>query len=122
MKSCTTGAVRIAIVQSIRGEVREFAAAVGFESSVEVLLEKIEDHFEKKWMADGLQQDFYKIMQGKNKKVRQFSGRLEAQFKWLKEKVPGRYDSNILKEILSQNALTLEGLNPVLLQTGRDHI
>ena len=37
-------------------------------------------------------------MQGKNEKVRQFAGRLEAQFKWLKEKVPGRYDSNILKE------------------------
>ena len=38
-KSCTTGAVRIAIMQSVRGEVREFAAAVGFEASVEVLLE-----------------------------------------------------------------------------------
>ena len=92
------GAVRIAIVQSIRGEVREFAAAVGFKASVEVLLEKIEDHFREKWMADGLQQDFYKITQGKNEKVRQFAGRLETQFKWLQEKVPGRYDSNILKE------------------------
>ena len=39
LKSCTVGAVRIAIVQSVRGEVREFAAVVGFEASVEVLLE-----------------------------------------------------------------------------------
>ena len=31
LKSCTVGAVRIAIIQSVRGEVREFAAAVGFE-------------------------------------------------------------------------------------------
>ena len=81
LKSCTMEAVRIVIVQSVRGEVREFAAAVGFEASVEVLLEKIQDHFGEKWTADGLQQDFYKITQGKNEKVRQFAWRMEAQFK-----------------------------------------
>ena len=99
LKSSTAGTVRIAIVQSIRGEVREFAAAaVGFKASVEMVLEKIEDCFGEKWTTGGLQQDFYKITQGKNEKVRQFAGRLEAQFRWLKEKVPGRYDSNTLKE------------------------
>ena len=55
LKSCTAGAVRIAIVQFVRGHVREFAAAVRFEASVEVLLEKIEDHFREKWTGDGLQ-------------------------------------------------------------------
>ena len=98
LNSCTAGAVRKTIVQSARGEVREFVAAVGFEASVEVLLEKIEDRFKEKWRTDGLQQEFYKITQGKNKKVRLFAGRLEAQFKHLKEKVPDRYDSNIIKE------------------------
>ena len=73
LKSCTTGAVRIAIVQSVRGEVREFTAAVGFEESVETLLEKVEDRFGEKWTADGLQQDFYKITQGMNERVRQFT-------------------------------------------------
>ena len=67
--------VRIAIVQSLRGEVREFAAAVGFEASMETLLEKVEDNCGEKWTVDGLQQDFYKITQGKNDKVRQFTGR-----------------------------------------------
>ena len=98
LKNCTAGAVRIAIVQFIRSEVREFAAAVGFEASVEMMLEKIEDHFGEKWTTDSLQQNFYKITQGKNEKVRQFIGRLEAHFKRLEEKVPGRYDSNILKK------------------------
>ena len=68
LKSCTAGAVRIVIVQSVRGEVRKFAAAMGFEASVEVLLEKIEDQFGEKWTTDGLQQDFYKITQGKKKR------------------------------------------------------
>ena len=100
LKSCTVGTVRIAIVQSVRGEVRESTTAVGFGESVETLLDKVEDRFGKKWTADGLQQDFYKITQRKNKKVRQFTGRLEAQFKKLKEKGPGCYDKNMLKECL----------------------
>ena len=94
LKSCTVGVVRITIVQSVRGEVREFAATVGFEESVEMLLDKVEDRFGEKWTADGLQQEFYKITQGKNEKVRQFTGRLEAQFKKLKEKVPRHYDNS----------------------------
>ena len=49
LKSCTGGgAVRIAIVQSVRGEVREFAATVGFEESVEILLDKVKDRFREK--------------------------------------------------------------------------
>ena len=79
---------------------REFTTAVGFEESVEKLLEKVEDRFGEKWTADGLQQDFYKITQGKNEKVRQFTGRLEAQFKELKEKVPGCYDNRMLRECM----------------------
>ena len=94
------GAVRIMIVQSVRGEVREFAAAVGFKKSVITLLDKVEDRFGEKWTVDGLQQDFYKITQDKNEKVRQFAGRLEAQFKKLREKVPGHYDHSMLKERL----------------------
>ena len=34
LKNCTAGAVRIAIVMSVRGEVRKFASAAGFEASV----------------------------------------------------------------------------------------
>ena len=45
LKNCTVGAVRIAIIQSVRGEVREFAAAVSFEENVEMLLDKEEDRF-----------------------------------------------------------------------------
>ena len=92
--------MRIAIVQSVRGEVREFAATVGFEESVEMLLDKVEDRVGENWTADGLTQDFYKITQGKNEKVRQFTGRLEAQFKKLKEKIPRHYDNSMFKERL----------------------
>ena len=99
LKNCTVGAVRIAIVQSVRGEVREFTAAVSFEESVEMLLDKVEDRFGEKWTVDGLQQDFYKITQGKNEKVRQFTGRLEAQFKKLKKRCLDETTTACLKNI-----------------------
>ena len=102
--------MRIAIVQSVRGKVREFAAAVSFKESVETLLDKVEDRFGEKWTAYGLQQDFYKITQGKNEKVRQFTGRLEAQFKKLKEKVPRCYDNSMLKEETTYEELFLEAV------------
>ena len=33
LKTCTLGAVRTAVIQSVRGEVREFVSSVGFETS-----------------------------------------------------------------------------------------
>ena len=99
LKSCTAGTVRIAIIQLVWEEVREFTTAVGFEENVGTLLEKVEDRFGEKWTADGLQQDFYKTTQGKNERVRQFAGRLEAQFKKLKEKVPDTMITVCLRNI-----------------------
>ena len=42
LKTCTLGAVRTAVIQSVRGEVRKFVSSVGFETSVEELLDKIQ--------------------------------------------------------------------------------
>ena len=33
------------------------------------------------WTADCLKQEFYQLTQGKNEKVQQFAGRLEAKYK-----------------------------------------
>ena len=41
LKTCTLGVVRAALIQSVRGEVRE--SSVGFETSVEELLDKIQE-------------------------------------------------------------------------------
>ena len=69
IKTCTLGAVRTAMIQSVRGEVREFVSSVGFETSVEELLDKIQERFGEHWTADRLKQEFYQLTQGKAKKV-----------------------------------------------------
>ena len=43
LKISTLGAVRTAVIQSVRGEVREFVSSVGFKTSVEELLDKIQE-------------------------------------------------------------------------------
>ena len=43
LKTCTLGAVRTAVIQSVRGEVREFVSSVRFETSIEELLDRIQE-------------------------------------------------------------------------------
>ena len=47
-----------------------------------------------------LQQEFYQLAQDKNEKVRQFAGRLEQKYKYLKEKFLNRYQTKDLKDRL----------------------
>ena len=53
----TAAAVRTGMVQSMRGEVHEFVSSIGFETSMEDIIEKIEKRFGECWMADRLQQE-----------------------------------------------------------------
>ena len=43
LKNLHIGAVRTAVIQSVGGEVREFVSSVGFETSVEELLDRIQE-------------------------------------------------------------------------------
>ena len=47
-----------------------------------------------------MQQEFYQLAQDKNKKLRQFAGRLKQKYKYLKEKFPDRYQTKDLKDRL----------------------
>ena len=47
-----------------------------------------------------MQQEFYQLAQDKNEKVRQFAGRLEQKYKYLKEKFPDKYQTKDLKDRL----------------------
>ena len=51
-KTHTAAAVRTGMVQSVRGEVREFVSLIGFETSMEDIIEKIEERFGERWTAD----------------------------------------------------------------------
>ena len=93
------------MIQCVRGEIREFVSSVGFETSIEELLDRIQEQFGEHWTADHLKQEFYQLTKGKTEKVWQFAGRLEAKFKQLREKIPWTYEKSIrISEILSSSA------------------
>ena len=100
LKVCTEEAVRSAIVRSVRGEVREMISFLGFDGDLSDILEKVEKRFGKQLSGDRLQQEFYQLSQEKSEKIRQFAGRLEQKFKYLKEKFPDRYQTTDLKDRL----------------------
>ena len=63
---------------------------LGFDANLDDILEKVEKWFGKQLSGDCLQQEFYQLAQDKNEKVRQFAGRLEQKYKYLKEKFPDK--------------------------------
>ena len=63
-----------------------------------------------------MQQEFYQLAQDKNEKVRQFTGRLEQKYKYLKEKFPDKYQTKDLKDRLSWNASTYPRVYEVSIQ------
>ena len=69
-----------------------------FNANLDDILEKVEKQFGKQLFGDHLQQEFYQLAQDKNEKVRQFAGRLEQKYKYLKEKFPDKYQTKDLKD------------------------
>ena len=74
---------------------------LGFNVNLDDILKKVEKWFGKQLSGDCLQQEFYQLAQDKTKKVRQFAGRLEQKYKYLKEKFPDKYQTKDLKDRLS---------------------
>ena len=60
-----------------------------------------------------MQQEFYQLAQDKNEKVRQFTGRLEQKYKYLKEKFPDKYQTKDLKDRL------FHGMHPHICESMR---
>ena len=86
---------------------------LGFNVNLDDILEKVEKWFGKQLSGDQLQQEFYQLAQDKNKKVRQFAGRLEQKYKYLKEKFPDKYQTKDLKDRL------FHGMHPHICESMR---
>ena len=73
---------------------------LGFYANLDDILKKVEKWFGKQLSGDQLQQEFYQLAQDKTGKVRQFAGRPEQKYKYLKEKFPNKYQTKDLKDRL----------------------
>ena len=60
---------------------------MGFDASLEKILEEVMKQFGKRYTGNKLQQEFYQLHQEKGEKVRAFAGRLEIVYR-LHDKLP----------------------------------
>ena len=94
----TKDAIRLGVINSVRGEARDLVEYIGFTAPLETILTKLEERFKKARSTDRLQYEFFQLSQEKGEGVQQYAGRLENQYKKLKLAFPHRYGDAQLKE------------------------
>ena len=98
--SYTDDAIRNAMVATMRGHAKIAIRAISYDSSLDAMLQQLENRFGLGESVDILQQEFHQMMQKQKEKVSEFGSKLEHKFRLLQEKCPGRYGPDALKERL----------------------
>ena len=92
--------IRNAMVAAMRGHMKIAICAIGYDSSLDAMLQQLENRFRLGESVNILQQEFHQMMQMRKEKVSEFGSKLEHKFRLLQEKCSGHYDSDALKERL----------------------
>ena len=105
MDTHTENSVRAAIVNSLRGPARELVSFIGYSADINLILSEVSNRFCKKYNGDKLQKEFYQMKQDKGEKIRVFARWLEQTYRRLRERFPGRFDEDQLKDRLFHGML-----------------
>ena len=98
--SYTDDAIQIAIVASVRMHAKIATRAIGYGSSLDIMIRQLENRFGLGETVDILGQQFHQLMQQPKERVGEFSGNLEYKFRLLQEKCPGRFTEDQLRDHL----------------------
>ena len=101
-KSHRPEAIRSCIVYPVRGGAREFVGFVGFDTSLDIIITKMEERYHKNWSTDRLQQEFCQLQQ---EKIHQFVAWLKQKVRKLHAKFPDRYENRQLQDGLFHGML-----------------
>ena len=105
MDTHTENSVRAAIVNSLRGPARELVGFTGYSADINFILNEMSNRFSKKNSGDKFEQEFYQMKQDKGEKIRVFASQLEQTYRRLRERFPGRFDEDQLKDRLFHRML-----------------
>ena len=97
MDTHTENYVRAAVVNSLRGPARELVGFIGYSANINLILSEVSNRFSKKYSGDKLQQEFCQ-MKDKGEKIRVFASQLEQTYRRMRERFPGRFDEDQLKD------------------------
>ena len=98
--SYTEDMIRNAIVATVRSHAKIAVCAIGYDSSLAVMTEQLENRFSAKETTYILLQEFHQMMMSPKEKVHEFRGKLEYKLRLLQERYPGRSNIPQLKHRL----------------------
>ena len=97
-KTYTDDAVKNGVVSCVRGVANIIVRAAGYESTLDHMIQCLDDKFGHSETDDSLLQEFHKMQQGSNERVMEYGSKLECKFRFLQERFPNRYNDDQLRD------------------------
>ena len=95
-KTSTDDALKNEIVTCVRGVANLIVRSAGYESTLNYIIQCLDDKFSHSEMDDCLPQEFHQMQQGNREGVLEYGSKLECKFCFLQERFPGHFDDSQL--------------------------
>ena len=97
-KTYTDDAIKNGVVARVRGVANLIVRSAGYESTLDHIIQCLDDNFSHSETDDCLLQEFHQMQQGIKEGVLEYGSKLECKFRFLQERFPDRYDDSQLRD------------------------
>ena len=97
-KTYTDDAIKNGVVACVRGVANIIVRSAGYESTLDHIIQCLDDKFSHSETDDYLLQEFHQMQQGNKEGILEYGSKLECKFHFLQERFPGRYDDSQLRD------------------------
>ena len=97
-KTYTDDAIKNGVVARVRGVANLIVRSAGYESTLDHVIQCLDDKFSHPETDDCLLQEFHQMQQGNKEGVLEYGSKLECKFCFLQERFPDRYDDSQLHD------------------------
>ena len=97
-KTYTDDAIKNGVVARVRGVANLIVRSAGYESTLDHIIQCLDDKFSHSETDDCLLQEFHQMQQGIKEGVLEYGSKLECKFRFLQERFPDRYDDSQLRD------------------------
>ena len=97
-KTYTDDAIKNGVVACVRGVANLIVRSAGYESTLDHIIQCLDDKFSHPETDDCLLQEFHQMQQGIKEGVLEYGSKLECKFRFLQERFPNHYDDSQLRD------------------------
>ena len=97
-KTYTDDAIKNGVVACVRGVANVIVRSAGYDSTLDHIIQFLDDKFSHSETDDCLLQEFHQMQQGTKEGILEYGSKLESKFRFLQERFPGRYEDSQLRD------------------------